>query len=80
LDAIEREKGQHLRQLDKALGMNLFDLLKDPKRAQDLPLLQLTEQEIITRADKDPQWINALSLIQLSGPGSLVSSAPAQGN
>jgi hypothetical protein len=41
--------------------MSLFDLLKDPSRAQNLPLLQLKEQDFTTRADCDPQWINELT-------------------
>lgn len=60
LDEIETAKGHFLRQLNKALDMSLFDLLNDPKRAQDLPLLQLTDQDIERRADCDPQWINEL--------------------
>jgi hypothetical protein len=61
LDEIDAAKGRFLRQLNKALGMRLFDLLKDPNRAQSLPLLQLKDQDIIARADCDPQWINELT-------------------
>lgn len=60
LDEIDTAKGQFLGELNKALGMSIFDLLKDPKRAQTLPLLQLEDQDITTRPDCDPQWINEL--------------------
>lgn len=61
LDEIDTAKGRFLRQLNKALGASLFDLLKDPSRAQSLPLLQLRDQDIMTRADCDPQWIGELT-------------------
>jgi hypothetical protein len=61
LDEIDATKGRFLRQLNKALGMSLFDILKDPTRAKSLPLLQLTEHDITTRADCDPQWIDELT-------------------
>ena len=60
LAELDAEKGQFLRQLNKAIGASLFDLLKDPTRAQKFPLLQLEDQEITTRMDCDPQWIKEL--------------------
>ena len=60
LDEIDAAKGRFLRQLNKALCASLFDLLKDPNRAQKLPLLQLEGQDIMTRVDCDPQRINEL--------------------
>jgi hypothetical protein len=71
LDEIDAAKGRFLRQLNKALGMSIFELLKDPNRAQSLPLLQLKDQDITTRADCDPQWINELiSMSDISAQGS----------
>jgi hypothetical protein len=61
LDEIDAAKGRFLRQLNKALGMSLFDLLKDPNRPQNLHFLQLKDQDIIIRPGCDPQWINKLT-------------------
>jgi len=55
---IESLKGRFLRQLNKALGDGLFDLLEDPSRAQGLPLLEMDTHDIMTRADCDQKWID----------------------
>lgn len=43
--------------------MSLFDIFKDRSQAQSLPLLQLTEHDISTRADSNPRWIDDLTII-----------------
>jgi hypothetical protein len=60
LDQIESTKGRFLRHLDSELGGDLFGFLKDSSRAGSLPLLRLDDQEIMTRPDCDPQWVQAL--------------------
>jgi hypothetical protein len=61
LDEIDRAKGRFLRQLNKAVGGSLFDLLKDSTSARGLPLLRLDDQNIMSRPDCDPQWVNELT-------------------
>lgn len=63
LAELDSEKGQFLRQLNRADGGSLFDMLKDPTRAQKLPLLQLEDQEIRTREDCGQQWIDELTIM-----------------
>jgi hypothetical protein len=61
LDEIESLKGRFLRQLNKALGGGLFDLLEDSSRARDLPFLKLDDHDIISRLDCDQKWIDEFS-------------------
>ncbi|KIW35837.1 uncharacterized protein PV06_11830, partial [Exophiala oligosperma] len=61
LNAVDTEKGRFLRQLDRALGGSLFELLQDPSRAETLPLLKLDDEEIMTRPDCDPRWVVELT-------------------
>ncbi|KAK5356063.1 hypothetical protein LTS03_011785, partial [Exophiala xenobiotica] len=62
LDEIEAVKGRFLRQLNKALGGSLFDLLEDSSRAQGLPLLKLDDHDILTRHDCDQSWLDDFHL------------------
>jgi len=61
LNQVDTEKGRFLRQLDHALGGRLFELLQDPSRVQNLPLLELDDEEMAARPDCDPRWIVELT-------------------
>lgn len=61
LNEIESLKGRFLRQLNKVLGVGLFDLLEDSTRAQGLRLLELDDHDIMTRPDCDQKWIDDFS-------------------
>ncbi|KAK5313540.1 hypothetical protein LTR93_010844 [Exophiala xenobiotica] len=61
LNEIEALKGRFLRQLDKALGRGLFDLLEDSSRATGLPLLELNHEDIMKRPDCDQRWLNEMN-------------------
>jgi hypothetical protein len=61
LNAVDTEKGRFLRQLDHALGGRLFELLQDPSRVRNLPLLKLDDEEMTARPDCDPRWIVELT-------------------
>ncbi|KAJ9493358.1 hypothetical protein H2202_011170 [Exophiala xenobiotica] len=67
LNAVDTEKGRFLRQVDRAVGGGLFELLADTNRVQRLPLLKLDDEEIMARSDCDPQWVVELTCQQ---PGS----------
>jgi hypothetical protein len=67
LDEIDAVKGRFLRQLNKAVGGGLFDLLKDSTSARGLPLLRLGDQDIMFRPDCDPQWVNELTCFENTG-------------
>ncbi|KAK7932780.1 hypothetical protein LTR80_011708 [Exophiala xenobiotica] len=64
LNAVDTEKGRFLRQVDRAVGGGLFELLADTNRAQRLPLLKLDDEEIMARSDCDPQWVVELTCQQ----------------
>ena len=59
LNAVDTEKGRFLRQVDRAVGGGLFELLADTNRVQRLPLLNLDDEEIMARSDCDPQGCGA---------------------
>ncbi|KAK4934415.1 hypothetical protein LTR10_024316 [Elasticomyces elasticus] len=64
LNAVDTEKGRFLRQVDRAVGGGLFELLADTNRVQRLPLLNLDDEEIMARSDCDPQWVVELTCQQ----------------
>ncbi|KAK5332270.1 hypothetical protein LTR98_011596, partial [Exophiala xenobiotica] len=64
LNAVDTEKGRFLRQVDRAVGGGLFELLADTNRVQRLPLLKLDDEEIMARSDCDPQWVVELTCQQ----------------
>ena len=60
LDQIECYKGRFLRRLNKELGEDFLGYLKTSGRVVDLPLLQMSDEEMMKISDCDPKWVHAL--------------------